>query len=61
VAEPVQATAVEEQERAESLARASTVTLVAGAVVAAMGLAWIGIRVAQPRATSRGFVLGVRF
>lgn len=61
VADPVQASAADKQDAAESLARASTVTFIAGAVVATMGLAWIGIRAAQPRATARGFVLGVTF
>lgn len=61
IGEPVQATAADEQARAESLARASTITFIAGAVVAAMGLAWLGIRAAQPRSTSRSFGLGVTF
>jgi len=59
--EPVQTKAVDEQDSAESLSRAANVTLIAGAVVAAMGIAWLGIRAATPRATSRGFVLGVTF
>ena len=61
VADPVQATAVEKQDSAEGLARAATVTLIAGAVISAMGLAWLGVRAARPSATSRGAFLQVTF
>jgi tetratricopeptide (TPR) repeat protein len=61
VADPVQASAADKQDTAEGLARAATVTLIAGAVVTAMGLAWLGVRAAQPKATSRGAFLQVTF
>ena len=61
VADPVQASAVDEQASAEGLARAATVTLIAGAVISAMGLAWLGVRAARPAATSRGAFLQVTF
>lgn len=61
VADPVQASAAAKQDEAEGLVRAANVTLIAGAVVAAMGIAWLGVRVAQPRATSRGAFLQVTF
>jgi tetratricopeptide (TPR) repeat protein len=61
VADPVQASAVETQNTADNLARAATVTLIAGAVISAMGLAWLGVRAARPSATSRGGFLQVTF
>lgn len=64
VADPVQVSAFEKQDDAEGLARAATVTLIAGAVISAMGLAWLGVRAAQsPKstATSRGALLRVTF
>jgi tetratricopeptide (TPR) repeat protein len=61
VSDPVQASAVDTQDTAEGLARAATVTLIAGAVVSAMGLAWLGVRAARPSATSRGAFLQVTF
>jgi tetratricopeptide (TPR) repeat protein len=54
VADPVQRSAAEHQQAAESLATAANVTLLAGAVVATVGLAWLGIRAAQPSRISRG-------
>lgn len=61
-ADPVQRSAFEKQEDAESLARAATVTLIAGAVVSAMGLAWLGVRAARsPSTTARGAFLQVTF
>lgn len=61
VSEPVQASAVEKQDDAEGLARAATVTLIAGAVISAVGLAWLGIRAVRPTSTSRGHVFQVTF
>lgn len=61
VADPVQRSAVDKQEDAEGLARAATVTLIAGAVISAMGLAWLGVRAARPSTTSRGGFLQVTF
>lgn len=61
VADPVQASAVEKQDSAEGLARAATVTLIAGGVIAAMGLAWLGIRAARPSLTSSRAFLQVTF
>lgn len=61
VADPVQASAVEKQDSAEGLARAATVTLIAGGVIAAMGLAWLGIRAARPSVTSSRAFLQVTF
>jgi tetratricopeptide (TPR) repeat protein len=61
VADPVQRSAVEKQDSAEGLARAATVTLIAGAVIAAMGVAWLGVRAARPSVTSRGPFLQVTF
>ncbi len=44
VAEPRQAAAADAQRSAESLATGATVTIIAGSVVAAVGLAWLGVR-----------------
>jgi hypothetical protein len=35
--------------------------LIAGAVLSAMGVAWLGVRAARPSATSRGAFLQVTF
>jgi tetratricopeptide (TPR) repeat protein len=61
VAEPVQAFAVDKQNDAENFARAATVTLIAGTIISAMGLAWLGVRAARPTPTSRGPLLQVTF
>lgn len=61
VADPVQASAVEKQDSAEGLARAATVTLIAGGVIAAMGLAWLGVRAARPSVTSSRAFFQVTF
>jgi len=53
VAERSQARAAEKQDAAESLASAATVTLIAGGIVAAVGLAWLGLdALARPRSSS---------
>lgn len=52
--EPVQAIASDKQESAESLATAATVTIVVGAVVAAVGLSWLGARAATSGSVSTG-------
>jgi len=59
VAEPRQAAAQEKQDSAESLATTSTILFVAGGVVTAVGLGWLGLRAfsASPQPSS---VRGVR-
>ena len=42
--EPVQTRAVDLQDGAQSLATASTITIIAGAIVAAVGVSWIAYR-----------------
>ncbi|MBS2013425.1 MAG: tetratricopeptide repeat protein [Deltaproteobacteria bacterium] len=44
VAEAKQAAAADLQSSAETLATASTITIIAGGVIAAAGLAWLGVR-----------------
>jgi hypothetical protein len=61
VADPIHASAVDKQDSAESLARAATVTLIAGAIISAIGLAWLGVRAARPSTTSRRTFLQVTF
>jgi tetratricopeptide (TPR) repeat protein len=53
VDEPSQAAAQREQDRAETLATGSTVALLAGAAIAAGGIAWLSVRLvtASPSAT----------
>lgn len=61
VSERVQADAQKKQDQAETFATIATVSIVAGAIIAAAGFAWGGIRLAQPSARStdpRGVRLG---
>lgn len=44
VAEPTQVRAVDKQDSAESLAQASTITVIAGAIIALAGVSWIVVR-----------------
>lgn len=50
VSERVQADAQKKQDQAETFATIATVSIVAGAIVAAAGFAWAGIRLARPSA-----------
>jgi tetratricopeptide (TPR) repeat protein len=52
VAEPQQRAAAETQNDAEDLALVSTVTMIAGAVVAAVGIAWLVVRSTRPPSRS---------
>jgi tetratricopeptide (TPR) repeat protein len=50
-AETVQETARDEQDRAESLATAATTCVIAGGVVAALGVTWLGLELFVPKRT----------
>jgi tetratricopeptide (TPR) repeat protein len=50
-AETVQQTARDEQDRAESLATAATACSIAGGVVTALGLTWLGLELLVPKRT----------
>lgn len=50
-AETVQQTARDEQDRAESLATAATACTIAGGVVTALGLTWLGLELLVPKRT----------
>ncbi len=52
VAEPSQQAAAGMQDDAEGYARASTITIVAGAIVAALGAGWIVLRATTPSTTT---------
>jgi tetratricopeptide (TPR) repeat protein len=53
VAERAQADAAAKQDRAESLGRAATITIIGGGVVAALGIAWIAVRAMQSPTSAR--------
>ncbi len=52
VTEPTQVAAQDKQDRAESFATGSTVAFIAGGVVTAAGLAWLGIRILSSSSTT---------